>query len=872
MQKLSSGDLFHERYRIVNEIGSGGMGVVYHAIQIDVNRDVALKLLKIDVITNEKDRQRFIREFKILSKLNCDNIMAFYALSLTPEGAPYAVCEYLEGLNLSSILETEGRLPWRRALAIAMQIARGLQFAHNMGVIHRDLKPSNIMILDKPEPDTVKLIDFGLARINEFANEQKLTRTGQLLGTPHYMSPELVMNKTVDGRSDIYALACVLYELISGEKLFDAQSTLGIVQQHALEDPAERLAKIKPLAPAALIDLLEKMLSKSPDDRPASMADLLPVFDSLLSSSDLLSGTEWSSSSKKIVKPFKGVIVLSAVIVLIVSLVVWKKFDAHSNPPKFSNSKAKSSDLLPRRGQAVVELADRTILANPAASARVLKSWLSRYGKHDATTVEKIQVLRVLAGAESRMFNFEEAAKYSEQAVALCDSVDLDNMESRQAVIAALESRAEILLGRGKRAESLAILKKELHLILNCQLGTADGIVVENCLHTLIKHGEYDLVVKSAMNLVPKWESSRVHSDVAGLFLLAGDASVCDNKVEKAWGFYRDSLAELVRTEPVDPFITRRFTNNLIAKPLAPQKDDASQLAPYNGQLLSSIAERIYYFDPKQAPPLLKTAIELTEQDLPHQTELDSRDWKTMGTYALKMNLADETLLCLKSEIAAFDKGAAGDRDFFPNQFQKRCKLADALLYFDKVQDADQFFDKSCESFSQQKSFNPNILMREKFKFACLHLGKKLPSGKKYYDDALAMLTAKPEFKSLAVLAWCSYAQQLQGMNAENMWSFADKMTQIPASQVEVVDYCDAMIGAGRLKAVRQLLQSGWGYLEGRISAYLALADEFRRRGKMTDARQCCQSAFELSRQGFPLLSAKIDDELVSKLMLAQCK
>ncbi|MBX9721975.1 MAG: serine/threonine protein kinase, partial [Candidatus Obscuribacterales bacterium] len=270
MQKLSPGDLFHERYRIVEEIGSGGMGVVYHAIQIDVNRDVALKLLKIDIISNEKDRERFIREFKILSKLSCDNIMAFYALSITPEGMPYAVCEYLEGRNLSSILQTEARLAWRRALAMASQIAHGLQFAHNLGVVHRDLKPSNIMILDKPEPDTVKLIDFGLARINEFANEQKLTRTGQLLGTPHYMSPELVMNKALDGRSDIYALACVLFELISGEKLFDAQSTLGVVQQHALEDPRAQLAKIKNYAPAALIALLEKMLAKSPDDRPSS--------------------------------------------------------------------------------------------------------------------------------------------------------------------------------------------------------------------------------------------------------------------------------------------------------------------------------------------------------------------------------------------------------------------------------------------------------------------------------------------------------------------------------------------------------------------------------------------------------------------------
>ncbi|MBX9725424.1 MAG: hypothetical protein K2X81_28765, partial [Candidatus Obscuribacterales bacterium] len=578
------------------------------------------------------------------------------------------------------------------------------------------------------------------------------------------------------------------------------------------------------------------------------------------------------STSKTTIKPYKGVIILAASVLLIASLALWKRFDSQVHAPEFAITKSKTPDLLPRRGKAVVELADRTITSNTAYSAKILKTWLSRYEKHDATVIEKIEVFRVLAGAEDKLNNIAEALAYSQQAATLAEGIDLEIAENRAPVIAALESRAEILFSIGKRAESLAVLKKELNIILNHQVGTGDVVIVGGCLHTLIKHGEYELVVKSAMSLVPMWENVRIHSDVAGLFLFAGDASVSDDRADQALEYYNGSLAELTRNEPVDPFITRRFTNNLIAKPLAPRQDDTVQLAPSNGQLLGSIAERLYYFDQKKAALLLKTAFLLTAQDIPHQTELDSRDWSTMADYARKLNLPDEALQCLKYEIDAFDKAAAGDRNFYPNQFQKHCKFANTLLYFDKVQDADKFFDKSCESFSQQQGFNQVLLLREKFKFACLHFKKNLASGKKYYDDAFATLTAVPESKSLAVLAWCSCAQQLQGMNAESMWTFAEKMTRVSSSQFEIAEYCDALISAGRLKVVRQLLQSGWGEFNGRVSSYLALAEEFRRRGKMSDAKQCCQSAFELSRLGVPLLQAKIDNELLSKLMQVQCK
>lgn len=297
MSNLKPGDVFQERYKILAELGSGGMGAVYHAQQIDADRDVALKLLRQEKISDEETVKRFYREFKILSRLQHPHILTIYGLALAEDGIPYAVCEFIIGKTLRQCLQ-EGAFNWQRCVKIMIQICSAMQFAHEHSVIHRDLKPDNIMLLDTPEPDYVKLIDFGMSRasIMELDESQKITVTGQLLGTANYMSPELgVANPSVD----IYALGCILFEVLSAEYLFDADSAIGIIYQHTNTDASSRFPAIKSRIPESLFQIMEKMLAKSPEQRYQSMSAIETELRELL----LNPGAELSASQRLKSKP-----------------------------------------------------------------------------------------------------------------------------------------------------------------------------------------------------------------------------------------------------------------------------------------------------------------------------------------------------------------------------------------------------------------------------------------------------------------------------------------------------------------------------------------------------------------------------------------
>ena len=274
---LKEEEVFHGRYRIISRLGDGSVGVVYHAEQLDSGREVALKLLHASTSRTEVERERFLREFRILSQLSHDHIMTFYSAAISPEGMPYAVFEYIPGENLHHVITREKTLPFSRTLKIAEQICLGMDYAHNHGIIHRDLKPENIMLLQSPEPDFVKILDFGFARDVSTAStgKQKLTATGMVVGTVCYMSPEQCKGAKAETQSDIYALACIIYECLTGNLLFQADSPLGVVHRQIYDDPAPALKQLQGQVPDAFIAILKKALSKEPDKRQKSMAELL---------------------------------------------------------------------------------------------------------------------------------------------------------------------------------------------------------------------------------------------------------------------------------------------------------------------------------------------------------------------------------------------------------------------------------------------------------------------------------------------------------------------------------------------------------------------------------------------------------------------
>ena len=270
------GTTIADNYELLSIAGVGGMGTVFKARQIGLDRFVAVKVLDPQQVSSEDSLLRFEREAKSISQLSHVHIARFYAYGIEDNALPYIVMEWLDGLSLLSLIHSDEQLNAERAIKIVMQIADALACAHESGIVHRDLKPANVLLLKEPHADFVKVVDFGLARIESSleADPQKLTKTGSLLGTPQYLSPEQCLGNRADLRSDVYALGCILYELLCGSPPFDAENAIGLIHQHVNSPlvPVSRRTS-KPL-PEGLEQVVAKCLEKTPEQRYQLMAAL----------------------------------------------------------------------------------------------------------------------------------------------------------------------------------------------------------------------------------------------------------------------------------------------------------------------------------------------------------------------------------------------------------------------------------------------------------------------------------------------------------------------------------------------------------------------------------------------------------------------
>lgn len=218
------GRLLDNRYEILEVIGTGGMAVVYRALDHRLNRPVAIKILKDDLSRNQEFRRRFHGESQAVAMVSHPNIVSVYDVSRTGE-ADYIVMELIEGISLKQYLERKGNLNWRETLHFSIQIAKALEHAHSKGIVHRDIKPHNILIL---KDGSVKVADFGIARVGSSQN----TLTREALGSVHYISPEQAKGAIVDNRSDLYSLGVVMYEMLTGHPPYDGETPVSVAIQH----------------------------------------------------------------------------------------------------------------------------------------------------------------------------------------------------------------------------------------------------------------------------------------------------------------------------------------------------------------------------------------------------------------------------------------------------------------------------------------------------------------------------------------------------------------------------------------------------------------------------------------------------------------
>ena len=280
------GSVLSERYRILRQIGEGGMGLVYEAEHVTIEKRVALKVLRDDFSSRSEVVERFKQEAKSASRIGNEHIVDISDFGVTPSGASYFVMELLEGEDLANVLSRDGQLSVARAADILRQCCKALGAAHAKGIVHRDMKPENIFLTTRgATSDFVKIVDFGIAKMSDIetpgAPGRKLTKTGMIFGTPEYMSPEQAAGKaTLDHRVDVYALAVIFFEMITGRVPFVGDTFMGILTQHMFEDPP-RIEEVNPhvAVPEPVVSFLYRGLAKEPDERYQTCQEMALALD-----------------------------------------------------------------------------------------------------------------------------------------------------------------------------------------------------------------------------------------------------------------------------------------------------------------------------------------------------------------------------------------------------------------------------------------------------------------------------------------------------------------------------------------------------------------------------------------------------------------
>ncbi len=276
--KRLSGQLLSGRYQVQECLGEGAMGAVYRAEHTLMKKTVALKVMRPQIGERDELVERFRREAQAAANIEHPNVCSASDFGETDDGMLFLVMEYLQGRTLEEAIEEEGRFDVETAVRIALQACAALSRAHDLGVVHRDLKPENVMLVEHDDhEDFVKILDFGVAhvRLTDEHQQEQLTKAGTVWGTPAYMSPEQATGTDIDGRSDLYSLGVILYEMLTGQPPFADANPARVMAMHLTEVPRPP-SQITPEAniPPGLDELVMRLLEKDPEDRPASAEEL----------------------------------------------------------------------------------------------------------------------------------------------------------------------------------------------------------------------------------------------------------------------------------------------------------------------------------------------------------------------------------------------------------------------------------------------------------------------------------------------------------------------------------------------------------------------------------------------------------------------
>ncbi len=346
------------RYEIVKELGKGNMGVVYQAHDPNIDRMVALKVLRPDRVADQALVARFMKEAKAIGRLSHPGIVTVYDVGKDRDTV-YIAMEYVTGRPLDEVIRSGGLTTTEQAVEVVRQVAEALDYAHSKGIVHRDVKPSNIIIDDGK---TTKLTDFGIAHMEDPA-AGTMTQAGEILGTPAYMSPEQVKGQSVDGRSDLFSLGVILYELVVGQRPFGGNNLAAIFHSIAQQEP-KAPAEIDPFVSKRLSDTIVKAIAKDPEQRFQSGREMSKALQAAVRGQGG-TGAETGSPSRPPAKSRKGLLLAGAAGVLAILVAV--VFLAGRLPGPDNNQSSDSATISDTRPQAA-ENALLNVTSEPAGA------------------------------------------------------------------------------------------------------------------------------------------------------------------------------------------------------------------------------------------------------------------------------------------------------------------------------------------------------------------------------------------------------------------------------------------------------------------------------------------------------------------------
>ena len=315
MKRLIRGRVFGQRYEVIEELGEGGMGIVYKVFDRKIDEKVALKVLAPEIAGDERTIERFRNELKLARKISHRNVCRMYDLS-EEEKTQFITMEYVPGENLKNLIKRIGQLSKTKAVSIAKQVCEGLVEAHRLGVVHRDLKPQNIMV---DSEGNARIMDFGIARS---IRTKSITETGMIIGTPEYMSPEQVEGVGVDHRSDLYSLGVILFEMLTGRVPFQGETPLSVILKHKTEQPPDP-RRFDDQIPVDISQMILKCMEKDKNKRyptaDALLADLIEIEKGFTTTKTVRLGKKHLGIGKP---KEKKIVLIALLIFLIVAMVV----------------------------------------------------------------------------------------------------------------------------------------------------------------------------------------------------------------------------------------------------------------------------------------------------------------------------------------------------------------------------------------------------------------------------------------------------------------------------------------------------------------------------------------------------------------------